>query len=95
MESQQQRLQVSEVADSLRAQLSHLSDEQLKHQYLNNLQWTNETGTSLRMDVIRDIGLSRTKSRWQTLEQIRRGDINELNTNYLSKRYQHSISYII
>jgi HEAT repeat protein len=40
MESQHQPLQDSEAAETLLQQLHHLSDDQLKQEYLNDLQWT-------------------------------------------------------
>jgi hypothetical protein len=40
MEFQHQQLQESETAESLLQQLPHLSDEQLKQEYLNARQWT-------------------------------------------------------
>lgn len=47
--------------------------------YAGNTKITTEAGLNIRADLINNIGLSHTKERFVTLQQIKLGDIRELN----------------
>lgn len=57
--------------------------------YLGNIKLTTEAGLNVRSDITSNSGLSHTKDRFTTLEQIKLGDITELNiAPYLSETFQ-------
>jgi outer membrane cobalamin receptor len=64
------------------------------HRLANGMEWRSEAGLQLRYDDIKDIELSRTLGRFQTISNVALGDVQELNaaaytdqTLEISKRF--------
>lgn len=49
------------------------------HRLANGMEWRSEAGLQLRYDDIKDIELSRTLGRFQTISNVALGDVQELN----------------